>query len=509
MTPRSVELEFGDKANVLQYLGQHYKNPADAIKEYVSNALDEWNSLRAHDPDLGPCEVRYFLSGSNACIEYDMPGMTEKEFEHALKTVAKSAKAGSRTPQIGEKGIGLLAFNHFASKCTIFSRKDDKSPTIKVTLRRGSAEAEFDKPQNREKLPASGMRIVIDGFESNLTRPNGPLSLQRLSKSIASKFDWYIRDGKLIVRISQGGDTHMVKAPDITLPRLAKGVRELQVGGAGHKRIQVKFWYDPSGKSVVSIRHKGVVVLESVGDDDWFSDTVFAAGHVLGYIDADFLRPLPSRTNFEQNNDWYKLLETLEPIEEMLADEIEGLQLEQLEETKRKVVTTALDVAREILDEEAFKDLQMLSGLVRKREEKKQERRKKMSEEGKLTGERSREEGTRRGPGLRISYVEQMFPEGTSPHSKFVAGTVYANTLNEDFKREVKNGTAESQCEYISLLIGKETMSANDGTGFANDFLERMLSYMFSVKRRLGSSGTLMGKRKPGRRTRAISELNE
>lgn len=509
MTPRAVEMEFGDKGNVLQYLGQHYKNPADAIKEYVSNALDEWNALRETDPTIGPCEVRYFLSANNTRVEYDMPGMTEKEFEHALKTVAKSGKAGSKTPQIGEKGIGLLAFNHFASKCTIYSRKDEMSPTVKVIMRRGSSEAAFDRPQNKEKLPSRGMRVVIEGYESNLTRPNGPLCLQRLSKSIASKFDWYIRDGKLKVVIAQGNETEIVKAPDITLPRLAKNVKELQIIGSPNKKIQIKFWYDPSGKSEVSVRHRGVVVLENVGEDDWFKDTVFSGGHVLGYIDADFLRPMPSRTNFEQNNDWYKMLEALEPIERMLADEIEELQLAQLEETRRKVVKTALDLARDILDQEAFKDLQMLSGMVRKRDEKRKQQQERKPRESKLTGEKSRDEGTKHGPGLRISYSEQMFEEGAVLHSKFLAGTVCANQLNEDFVREVKNGTPESQCEYISLIIGKETLVANDGTGFANDFLERMLTYLFSVKRRIGSSGTIMGRRKRGHPTKVVKELSK
>ena len=97
MTPRSVELDFGDKANVLEYLGQHYKNSADAIKEYVSNALDEWNKLYDVNPNVGPCEVRYTLFRTSACIEYDMPGMTEKEFEIALKSIAKSSKSGSQT----------------------------------------------------------------------------------------------------------------------------------------------------------------------------------------------------------------------------------------------------------------------------------------------------------------------------------------------------------------------------------------------------------------------------
>ena len=401
----------------------------------------------------------------------------------------------------------MLAFNHFATKCTVFSRRDSESPTIKVILRRGSAEAEFDKPQSKEKLPAGGMRIHIEGFDANLTKPNGPLCLQKLSKSIAAKFDWYIRDGKLKVIISQGDQSEIVKAPDITLPRLAKSVKELALSGAGNKRMKIIFWYDPSGKSQVSIRHKGVVVLEDVDEDDWFKESVFASGQVRGYIDADFLRPLPSRTNFEQNNDWYKMLETLEPIEKMIAEEIESLKLEQLEETKRQVVKSALEMARDILDEESFKDLQMLSGLARKREEKK-EKKKGEAQEGRSTGDKSQEEGTKRSPsGLRISYVEQMFPEGAAIHSKFVAGTVYANTLNEDFKREVKNGSPESQLEYIGLLIGKETLTLNDNMGFANDFLERMLTFLFSVKRRVGSSGLHLGKHKRGRPTKAISRV--
>jgi hypothetical protein len=509
MSPRKVELDFGNKANVLEYLGQHYKNQADAIKEYVSNALDEWNKLFELDPSISPCEVRYTLQKTSAQIEYDMPGMTEKEFESVLKSIAKSSKAGAQTQQIGEKGIGILAFNYFANKCTVFSRRDADSPTIKVVLRKGSAEADFDKPLEKEKLNSKGMRFLIEGFDANLTKPNGPLCLQKLSKSIAAKFDWYIRDGKLKVIIQQGEASDAVKAPDITLPRLAKTVKELPLSGAGNKRMKVAFWYDPAGKSQVSIRHKGVVVLDDVAENEWFKEAVFASGQVKGYIDADFLKPLPSRTNFEANEEWFKMIEALDQVEKIVADEIEDLKLEQLEETKRQVVKNALEMAREILDQEAFKDLQMLSGLTRKREERK-EQKTQDSKEGKNSGERSQAEGTKRSPsGLRISYVEQMFPEGAAFHSKFVAGTVYANTLNEDFKHEVKNGKPESQLEYIGLIIGKETLALNDTSRFANDFLERMLTFLFSVKKRTGSSGIAFGKRKKGSRPKALKDIKE
>jgi hypothetical protein len=498
MCAERVPIEFGSKVNVIEYLGSLYRSPSDAVKEYVSNAVDEWHKLKACDASAPPCEVTFEIRTSKITIGYDLPGMSESEFKAALKSVADSAKKGGDVKQIGALGIGLLAFQQFANKCTILSKKNAESPTTKVILRRSSDVAEFERALEREKLKGPGMRITIEGFPASAVGPNGALSRSRLFKIISDKFDAYIRNGNLKVQIIQGETTHLVTAPDITLPGLAAAIRELRVGGSPKKPMKLRFWYDPSGKSKVAIRHQGVVVVDSVADDPWFQDTVFASGEVKGYIDADFLMPLASRTSFEQNQDWFRMLESLEPIQQMIQDDLVRLKSEQLEETKRKAFEKALELAKEILAEEAFRDLVMLSGLSRRTPPTGEQTSKRKP--GERTGERSRKPGDQQASlGLRIAYQEEMFPDGVGPHSRFTAGVVVANTLNPDWRAEVQKGSLEQETMYIGLLIAKETLAFNDRTGAANDHLERMLTFLYSIKNKISGPSAVVGARRRGR----------
>ena len=57
---RVVDVEI-NKVNALITLGSMYRNAAEAIKEYVSNALDEWSLARRSGRTEGPCRIHFTL----------------------------------------------------------------------------------------------------------------------------------------------------------------------------------------------------------------------------------------------------------------------------------------------------------------------------------------------------------------------------------------------------------------------------------------------------------------
>ena len=113
----------GNLGVLLTYLGRLYGTPANAIKEYISNALDEWIKAKNKGETGGPCEVNYRLEKSRIVIDYNSPGMDAKEVEAALNRVADSMKRELTIPQIGELGIGIFAFNQVGSTCSFYSKK--------------------------------------------------------------------------------------------------------------------------------------------------------------------------------------------------------------------------------------------------------------------------------------------------------------------------------------------------------------------------------------------------
>ena len=78
-------------ANALQWLGTLYRNPADALKEHVSNAIDEHVKAKLDGSAHQRCHVTFTLDRKQVVIEYPY-GMSRTELESALQRVADSAK---------------------------------------------------------------------------------------------------------------------------------------------------------------------------------------------------------------------------------------------------------------------------------------------------------------------------------------------------------------------------------------------------------------------------------
>jgi len=472
----------GNLGVLLTYLGRLYGTPANAIKEYISNAIDEWIKARGRGEMKGPCEVSYCLEKTRITIDYNSPGMDEREFEAALNRVADSVKRELSIPQIGELGIGIFAFNQVGSTCTFYSKKAKGMPTIKVVLTSNSDEYEIETATRKESRLNPGMTIVITRLHQDPTRPRGPLSPSLLQRFFAEKFDSYLRDKNLSVTVRCDGKTYEVVPLEINLPRVGEAFKEVHLSRDWQKKFYCQFWFDPSAKSHISVRHTGVSVIEDLKTYSAYglAESVYGSGFLKGYIDADFLRPLPARTSFEENKDWIQFLAELDKIGPSLEAEIQDLRREEEEKKLTEVQRKAIEIAREILDQDQFKDLELLRGLRKQRGPIVHPG--VTHKTGEKTGERSKTEGDRgRLGGLRIAYQETPFEDGPSKHSRFLSGIVQVNTLNQDYKREW-TGPEQQKLAYATLMIGKEAIAYNDKSGAVDYFLEKLLSYAFQVK---------------------------
>lgn len=489
--------------SALRWLGTVYRNPADAIKEHISNAIDEHLRAQKDGQAVSQCEVVFTLARKSIVVEYPY-GMNRREFEAALARVADSAKKGSDVSQIGRLGIGIFSFQQIGRKCTFLSRKSADGETIRVVLTEGSDKAGFDTALKHEALPMPGIRIEITQLKLDPTKPRGPLAPERLQQIFAEKFDGHLRKGWLRILIRCGDREYNVTTLPIDLPRLGKGIEVLRIPGQPNKTIALSLYFDSAGKGMVSIRHMGVAVVEDLRALSAYGleDSVYARGFVRGFIDADFLEPLPARTGFEESPDWIACLDLLDKNRPQIEAEVELLKQEEREKALSEVQRTAIRLAKEILDSEEFRSLELPGGITRT---KAPADRTITVPTGRRTGERSDESGDRHHPsGLRINYVERPFETGQTRHSRFVGGEVQANVLNPDFKRETA-GTDEVKLAYITLLIGKEVIAFNDKAGIADDFLEWLLTFYFRAKDRISPRSPVPGKRGPGRPRKLLS----
>ena len=508
--PKRVPIKL-NVANALQWLGTLYRNPADAVKEHISNAIDEHLKALEEGTAAPVCRVSFQLGKRNIQIYYPY-GMTRQEFEAALQRVAASAKRRSPVPQIGQLGIGIFSFQQVGKKCTFLSRKDGESDTLKVILREGSPEAEFQTALKREALAAPGLRIVISELKFDPTKPRGPLDPARLRRVFAEKFDSHLRKGWLEVEIHRDGQRHFVEPSVIDLPRLGAGLERAHLPGEPEQEVRLEIYFDPSGKGRVSIRHIGVVVVDDISTVSAYGleESIYASGHVKGFIDADFLQPLPARSGFEDNEAWVGFLSLLDRHRPQIEAEVEERIEAEEERELSRVQRRALQLAREILDLEEFNDLELPGGLAKRRRAaaEKERKRRKLEKAGQLRLPDSppKEPGDRRAPrGPRMNYMEIAFEGGGRLHSRFSEGIVQVNTLNRDYQDEMR-GSPRDKLAYAALMIGKETIAYNDKRGAADEFLEKFLSYYFYLRRRTSSKRSSTGR---GAAVRATSSSKD
>jgi hypothetical protein len=491
-------------ANALQWLGTLYRNPAEAIKEQVSNAIDEHLKATAAGAALDRCEVVFTFDRRQITIDYPY-GMSRAEFETALQRVADSAKRAGGARTIGRLGIGIFSFQQIGRRCTFLSRKSVAAETLRVVLKEGADDASLETALARERLPRPGLRVIISELKFDPLRSRGPLAPDSLRRYLAEKFEAYLRQGWLSITIKVGIAELPVLPARIDLPPLLAELRNIPLPGDAARRVRLELYFDPSGRGRVAIRHHGVVIVESLADLIAYGleSSAWAQGYVRGVIDADFLMPLPARSGFEENDDWIALLDLLDRYRPTLEAELERLLSAHRADQAGVIADRALRLARDILDLDEFRDLALPGGLAKRGRPESAPAR---STNSKTTTARKRrteppvDPGALPSPrGRRISYEEVPFESGSRLHSRFVNGTVQVNTLHPDYQRAVI--APESRVVYAALMIGKESIAWNDRTGAAADFLEKLLDFHFKLhgrRMRGRQKGTTANRRLPG-----------
>ena len=475
-------------ANALQWLGTLYRNPADALKEHVSNAIDEHVKARLTGAAHDRCDVTFTLDRRHVTIEYPY-GMSRAEMESALQRVADSAKRASGARTIGRLGIGIFSFQQVGRRCTFYTRKTTLAETLRVVLKEGSDVASLETALAREALARPGLRVVISDLKFDPTRSRGPLAPDTLRRYLAEKFESYLREGWLTIEIRTGVGRFAVTPSRIRLPRLMADIRELALPRDADKKVRLELYFDPSGRGRVAMRHHGVTVVEDLAGLTAYGleESAWALGFVRGVLDADFLSPLPARSGFEENRDWVSLLDLLDRYLPTLEAELEAHLAAHREQQATEIGDRALRLARDILDLDEFRDLALPGGLTKRGRPKpalredQQERTKRRRRSGDAPVGPGTDPSSR---GHRIRYEEVPFEAGSRAHSRFVAGVVQANTLHPDFQRAAR--ASDSRLAYAALMIGKESIAFNDRTGTAGDFLEKLLDFYFKLHARKG-----------------------
>jgi len=468
-----------DTGNVLRYLGSMYRSPRHALKEYVSNFLDSYLENR---DKVEVCEVHIQLTEGSITIYGNPPGMDRKEFEQVLKSVARSVKQQKEIPQIGRLGIGIWAFHQFARRATFLSRKEKEM--IKVILKEGQDQAEVYPPTKKEErtFDGPGMWIRFTGLKTRPTSKNSPLAPSKIIKTFSQIFDSYLRKGILEITLRCKGQDYKVEPQEITLPRIAADYSIQYINGNSSKKVELFLWFEPSGNGKVAIRHTGATIVEDITGLEYgygLEESVFACGYVAGYIDADFLTPLPARNAFEPNKEWNQFLLILDRIASSVEAEVELLKGEMEADKEKRLLEQAKELAIKGIKECGL-ELE-LPRSPRTRREPQPPRRPPTKPPRKPPGTTRPRSDQVKKEEFRFAILPQPLPATPHRHSVYdkATGIIRINTINPDYQEATKRGEKE-KLHYYTTIIQKEILTFNDPR--TDDILEEKLTLEFWLR---------------------------
>src|SRR5437764_3467651 len=115
-----IRLRIGNLGKAVLVTGQAYQDPKDALNEFVSNAADEYA-----EAGLRGSRIRIVLRRRSryplVAIDDMGNGMDADRLRQVARNLFNSAKA-SDPRTIGEKAIGILAFQQLGGRCDIVTR---------------------------------------------------------------------------------------------------------------------------------------------------------------------------------------------------------------------------------------------------------------------------------------------------------------------------------------------------------------------------------------------------
>jgi DNA mismatch repair ATPase MutL len=153
-----VRLRIANLRKAVLVTGQAYQEPKDALNEFVSNAADEYA-----EHDLAGARITVHLRRRSkrpvVAVADDGRGMSPNRLREIARNLFESAKSGDERT-LGEKAIGILAFQQLGAKCDVVSRAEGSDQTWRLTLRRGQATAEL-APEQRRPRQAPGTTVYI------------------------------------------------------------------------------------------------------------------------------------------------------------------------------------------------------------------------------------------------------------------------------------------------------------------------------------------------------------
>jgi hypothetical protein len=300
VTTEKVRLRIGNMGKAVLITGQAYQDPKDALNEFISNAADEYAQAGRRGE-----RIRIVLRrrGRHPVIAVDDAGrgMDMERLREVARNLFNSAKVGdART--IGEKAIGVLAFQQLGGRCDIVSRPNGSPSTFCLRLYRGSAKAEIDPNERRRARDVPGTTVYLSDLDPEAVRV---LTFRKVLDYLRRRRGAALARGDYQIEVIEG------RRSELVTPEQPEGVRlDIPARSTLWGRIEFHLYVTPHAdrrRRVAVVGSGGTTIVDDLADIEEFEGHPWSSDQVTGLIAFESLRQTAGRRAVLRDRDAFPL----------------------------------------------------------------------------------------------------------------------------------------------------------------------------------------------------------
>ena len=495
-----VRLRIGNLAKAVLVTGQAYQDPKDALNEFVSNAADEYA-----ERGISGGRIRVVLrrKGQNPVVAVDDvgQGMGPDRLREVARNLFESIKAGDdRT--LGEKAIGLLAFQQLGGRCEVVSRAEGSEETWVLRLDRGRADAQLVRDKRRARQ-VPGTTVYISAIDPEVLRV---LTRRKVVDYLRRRRAEALARGDYVLEVVEGHSSELVT------PEEPEGLRlSLAPSPTLWGRIEYALYVAPDAdrrRRVAVVGRAGTTIIDDLAEMEEFDREPWTSGQVSGRIMFDSLHQSAGRRAVLRDREAFPVFhDAVRSIEATVARTVRKLR-EELDEASANEISDAV----RLIFGRVLKELSELDNPMRtlvgddpaagdgmpyepdgngssESEARTPEPRQPTLEDLDRSGREPPPGGpvNERAGGRGSRNLPSLAPDTSPGHarSRFDAesGTVLYNDHHPDYLLVKDDQTV--LLDYLSTLVAKEYVVWNNPRSGSDDLAEEMVRMLVRVRRHL------------------------
>jgi hypothetical protein len=356
MPAEKVRLRIGNLAKAVLLTGQAYQDPKDALNEFISNAADEYAQT-----GLTGARIRIVLRrrGRHPVIAVDDcgRGMSPDRLRAVARNLFESSKVGDdRT--LGEKAIGMLAFQQLGGRCDIVSRADDSAETWALRLARGSATAQLERERRRARAEP-GTTVYLADLDPDVLRL---LTTRKLVDYLRTRRSAALARGDYVIEVVEG------RSGELVTPDKPDGIKlDIPAHPTLWGRIEFGLYVAPDDgrrRRVAVVGRGGTTIIDDIAELDEFSAPPWTSDQVSGQIIFEALQQSAGRRAILRDRDAFPVfLDALRTIEPAVTRTVERVAKEVDEQTADRLADAVRRIFGRVLRELADLDNPMRTSL--------------------------------------------------------------------------------------------------------------------------------------------------